>query len=238
MITFAPLQFRRLDAKSACQKKRPSKRLETFPNPTPQRDYRIHMEIPEFTCLCPMTGPAGLRHAGARLRPRPQVRRAEVAQAVRLVLPRRGRVPRGGDQPDPRRPGARHRSRASCGWRRASTCAAASTPRSSPSTASAAGPAKFEPAARAAAAVPVREAARPARRHGAQSGAAADQPVDRRAEAPDAGAGQGRAGRRTWTASPPTRPPPACRRCARRSPAGSAAATASPPPTPRPRCCR
>jgi 7-cyano-7-deazaguanine reductase len=38
------------------QKKRPSKRLETFPNPTPQRDYRIHMEMPEFTCLCPMTG--------------------------------------------------------------------------------------------------------------------------------------------------------------------------------------
>jgi 7-cyano-7-deazaguanine reductase len=37
-------------------KKRPSKRLETFPNPTPQRDYRIHMEIPEFTCLCPKTG--------------------------------------------------------------------------------------------------------------------------------------------------------------------------------------
>lgn len=35
---------------------RPSKRLETFKNPTPQRDYRIHMEIPEFTCLCPMTG--------------------------------------------------------------------------------------------------------------------------------------------------------------------------------------
>jgi 7-cyano-7-deazaguanine reductase len=38
------------------QKKQPSKRLETFPNPTPQRDFRIHMEIPEFTCLCPMTG--------------------------------------------------------------------------------------------------------------------------------------------------------------------------------------
>jgi 7-cyano-7-deazaguanine reductase len=37
-------------------KKHPSKRLETFPNPTPRRDYRIHMEIPEFTCLCPMTG--------------------------------------------------------------------------------------------------------------------------------------------------------------------------------------
>src|SRR4026208_1458881 len=33
-----------------------SKTLETFPNPSPQRDYRIHMEIPEFTCLCPRTG--------------------------------------------------------------------------------------------------------------------------------------------------------------------------------------
>ena len=35
---------------------RPSKALETFPNPAPRRDYRIHMEIPEFTCLCPKTG--------------------------------------------------------------------------------------------------------------------------------------------------------------------------------------
>ena len=35
---------------------RPSTTLATFPNPTPQRDYRIHMEIPEFTCLCPKTG--------------------------------------------------------------------------------------------------------------------------------------------------------------------------------------
>jgi 7-cyano-7-deazaguanine reductase len=34
----------------------PSQRLDTFPNPQPQRDYRIHMEIPEFTCLCPKTG--------------------------------------------------------------------------------------------------------------------------------------------------------------------------------------
>lgn len=35
---------------------RPSKRVETFRNPSPGRDYRIHMEIPEFTCLCPVTG--------------------------------------------------------------------------------------------------------------------------------------------------------------------------------------
>src|ERR1700693_456467 len=35
---------------------KPRKSLESFPNPSPQRDYRIHMEIPEFTCLCPRTG--------------------------------------------------------------------------------------------------------------------------------------------------------------------------------------
>jgi 7-cyano-7-deazaguanine reductase len=33
-----------------------AKTLETFLNPMPRRDYRIHMEIPEFTCLCPKTG--------------------------------------------------------------------------------------------------------------------------------------------------------------------------------------
>lgn len=35
---------------------KPSRKLETFPNPAPGRDYRIHIEIPEFTCLCPLTG--------------------------------------------------------------------------------------------------------------------------------------------------------------------------------------
>jgi 7-cyano-7-deazaguanine reductase len=35
---------------------KPSKTLETFENPTPVRDFHIHMEIPEFTCLCPKTG--------------------------------------------------------------------------------------------------------------------------------------------------------------------------------------
>lgn len=35
---------------------KPAKRVETFPNPQPRNDFRIHMEIPEFTCLCPMTG--------------------------------------------------------------------------------------------------------------------------------------------------------------------------------------
>jgi 7-cyano-7-deazaguanine reductase len=30
--------------------------LETFPNPHPGRDYRIRMECPEFTSLCPLGG--------------------------------------------------------------------------------------------------------------------------------------------------------------------------------------
>ncbi len=35
---------------------RPSKVLETFDNPMPERDYTIRIEMPEFTCLCPKTG--------------------------------------------------------------------------------------------------------------------------------------------------------------------------------------
>lgn len=34
----------------------PSKDLETFDNPSPERDYTIRIRIPEFTCLCPKTG--------------------------------------------------------------------------------------------------------------------------------------------------------------------------------------
>ncbi len=34
----------------------PSRELETFPNPRPERDYEISMEYPEFTCVCPRTG--------------------------------------------------------------------------------------------------------------------------------------------------------------------------------------
>ncbi len=33
-----------------------SKKLDTFPNPAPGRDFLIHIEVPEFTCLCPLTG--------------------------------------------------------------------------------------------------------------------------------------------------------------------------------------
>ena len=34
----------------------PSRALETFPNPKPERDYEIRFECPEFTCVCPKTG--------------------------------------------------------------------------------------------------------------------------------------------------------------------------------------
>lgn len=34
----------------------PSSALVTFENPRPQRDFTIRIDIPEFTCLCPMTG--------------------------------------------------------------------------------------------------------------------------------------------------------------------------------------
>jgi 7-cyano-7-deazaguanine reductase len=35
---------------------KPSKQLETFENPNPERDYTIEISMPEFTCLCPKTG--------------------------------------------------------------------------------------------------------------------------------------------------------------------------------------
>ena len=35
---------------------RPSRTLEAVPNPHPDRDYEVAMAVPEFTCLCPMTG--------------------------------------------------------------------------------------------------------------------------------------------------------------------------------------
>ncbi len=35
---------------------RPSRKLATFPNPEPTRDYVVRHECPEFTSLCPVTG--------------------------------------------------------------------------------------------------------------------------------------------------------------------------------------
>ena len=35
---------------------KPSKELDVFDNPNPDRDYTISIRMPEFTCLCPKTG--------------------------------------------------------------------------------------------------------------------------------------------------------------------------------------
>ncbi len=40
----------------------PSKTLETFPNPHPDRDYVVRVETSEFTCVCPMTGQPDFAH--------------------------------------------------------------------------------------------------------------------------------------------------------------------------------
>lgn len=34
----------------------PGPALETFPNPSPERDYAIEIRCPEFTSVCPKTG--------------------------------------------------------------------------------------------------------------------------------------------------------------------------------------
>src|SRR5262245_5515875 len=48
---------------------RPSKTLETFPNPAPARDYEIAFDCPEFTCLCPKTGQPDFAHFTIRYVP-------------------------------------------------------------------------------------------------------------------------------------------------------------------------
>ena len=40
----------------------PSKDLHVFDNPAPGRDYLIQFQLPEFTCLCPLTGQPDFAH--------------------------------------------------------------------------------------------------------------------------------------------------------------------------------
>ncbi len=35
---------------------KPVRELDTFANPKPERDFLISIRLPEFTCLCPLTG--------------------------------------------------------------------------------------------------------------------------------------------------------------------------------------
>jgi 7-cyano-7-deazaguanine reductase len=48
---------------------KPSKTLETFDNPAPDRDYEIEFDCPEFTCLCPLTGQPDFAHFKVRYVP-------------------------------------------------------------------------------------------------------------------------------------------------------------------------
>jgi len=41
---------------AATAKAKPVPAVETFPNPAPERDYRIDITAPEWTALCPITG--------------------------------------------------------------------------------------------------------------------------------------------------------------------------------------
>lgn len=41
---------------------RPQTSIDTFENPKPEREYEIHFDCPEFTCLCPLTGQPDFAH--------------------------------------------------------------------------------------------------------------------------------------------------------------------------------
>ena len=47
----------------------PTKVLENFKNPAPDRDYEIEFDCPEFTCLCPLTGQPDFAHFTIRYVP-------------------------------------------------------------------------------------------------------------------------------------------------------------------------
>ena len=48
---------------------KPTKTLDTFPNPSPKRDYEVAFDCPEFTCLCPKTGQPDFAHFRIRYIP-------------------------------------------------------------------------------------------------------------------------------------------------------------------------
>jgi len=58
-------------------------RIETWPNPSPERDYEIEISFPEFTCLCPRSGYPDF--ATIRIRYVPDERIVEL-KALKLYL--------------------------------------------------------------------------------------------------------------------------------------------------------
>lgn len=51
----------------------PSKKLETFPNHHPERDYKVAIQTNEFTCLCPVTGQPDFAQLTIRYIPNHQI---------------------------------------------------------------------------------------------------------------------------------------------------------------------
>jgi 7-cyano-7-deazaguanine reductase len=49
-------------AKPATPPSAPSRELQVFANPAPNRDYAIQFQVPEFTCNCPLTGQPDFAH--------------------------------------------------------------------------------------------------------------------------------------------------------------------------------
>ena len=49
-------------ARPAAPPSAPSRSLDVFPNPAPERDYAIQFQVPEFTCHCPLTGQPDFAH--------------------------------------------------------------------------------------------------------------------------------------------------------------------------------
>ena len=47
----------------------PQKHLDVFANPAPDRDYAIEFLVPEFTCVCPLTGQPDFAHFAIHMIP-------------------------------------------------------------------------------------------------------------------------------------------------------------------------
>jgi len=62
MASLHPMQTRTQRVKPVLPPSAPSRQLDTFENPAPERDYVIRFDIPEFTCLCPLTGQPDFAH--------------------------------------------------------------------------------------------------------------------------------------------------------------------------------
>src|SRR3954454_11696382 len=76
-----------------------------LPEPEARTRLRDQVRLPGVHVPLPEDGPARLRDHPRGVRARRPVRRAQVVEAVPLVVSQRGGVSRGGDEPDPRRPG-------------------------------------------------------------------------------------------------------------------------------------